>query len=426
MKPALSKRWRWFLLFAFALGAVLRLVHVEDMEYKEDEEYNFLKTQGSDAWPWIGMPSGVYIPNPGMSVWIFTLLARISRATTPTGLATAVQLCSLVGIALLLVFAIRFVSDREREPWLWATAIALVNPFQILYSRKLWPEPCLLPFCILTLMGYWRRDKSLGALTWGFFGLVLGQIHMSGYFLAAGFFFWTYLTDRKSAHWRGYFAGSALAALPLLPWIGFILTHPAGGRVSTGWTEVVQFKYFVFWLTDPLGLHLGNPLGLLLGDGLAQLRDFNRYPLWNGMPTYFIAAAHGVLALTAALILFRTGATLVASVRKGFRRPKLTPTHRALLGACLATGLLLTITGVNIRRYYLVVTFPLEFVTLALLALRLRLGRRLLALIWVAELIVSAGFVDYIHVNGGAVQGDYGPAYHLVKKSPTPAAPLAP
>ncbi len=432
---------------------MLRLIHVEDMEYKEDEEFNFLKTQasGAAAWPWIGMPSGVYIPNPGMSVWIFTLLARLYRATEPTQLATAVQLCALAGIGLLIPFTLKFVAEKEREPWLWATVLAAVNPFAVLYSRKLWPEPCLLPFCVITLMGFWRREKFWGAITWGLFAAVLGQIHMSGYFLAAGFWIWTLIWDRKKTNWKGWGLGTLLGALPLIPWLHSILTHPAGGRVSSGWTEAIQFKYFVFWITDPLGLHLGNPLGLLRGSGLAQIEDFIRYPIVGGVPTYGVGLAHSVIAAAAAFILgksllaFARGLrrtwkiypkmqgskwTKLSHIRELFRfndivAPARTQTVFAILASVIVCGLLLTVTGVNIRRYYMVVTFPLEFVTLALLALRLPRGRCFLAAIWAAELAISAGFVHYIHVNQGAIEGDYGQAYHLIKKLNRPPTPLA-
>ena len=46
------------------------MLYVQDMEYKEDEEYDFLQSQVK-AWPSIGMPSGVYVPNPGIASGCF-------------------------------------------------------------------------------------------------------------------------------------------------------------------------------------------------------------------------------------------------------------------------------------------------------------------------------------------------------------------
>ena len=57
--------------------------------------------------------------------------------------------------------------------------------------------------------------------------------------------------------------------------------------------EVSQFKYWVFWISDGFGLHLGNTLGIYIGDSqIEQLSDFARYPLIAGHATYLVALAH--------------------------------------------------------------------------------------------------------------------------------------
>ena len=141
--------WTPFLILAGTAGLLLRVLFVEDMEYKEDEEYNFIQTQMigvTHPWPWHGMNSGVYLANPGMSIWVFAILAKLFRIHEPTALAHAVQGVAWLGICLIIPFAYRWIQDRqERQLWLWAYALAMVNPFLILYQRKLWPEP-FLPF----------------------------------------------------------------------------------------------------------------------------------------------------------------------------------------------------------------------------------------------------------------------------------------
>src|SRR6478609_4224484 len=94
-------RWPSFLAFALILGILLRVLFVHDMEYKEDEEYNFTQTQligVSKPWPWYGIPSGVYIVNPGMSIWAFTVLAKLFGIHQPTSLPHAVQVFALLGM----------------------------------------------------------------------------------------------------------------------------------------------------------------------------------------------------------------------------------------------------------------------------------------------------------------------------------------
>lgn len=430
MKGAFEKRfWKVFLALALLVGFVLRWVFVEDMEYKEDEEYNFIQTQligNSQPWPWYGIPSGVYIVNPGMSIWVFTILAKVFRIHSPTGLAHAVQLFALFGMCLILPFAWKILKDfEERRLWYWAFALAMVNPFLVLYQRKLWPEPFLPFFSMLMLIGWWRKEARWGAFVWGLAGACVGQVHMSGFFLAAGLFVWTGLftssVKRTGINWKYWFFGSVVGALPLIPWFWYIVTHPVNHAVTTGWGEAIQLKYWVFWLTDSLGLHLGNPLGLLRGPShWDQLSDFVRYPVVSGHATYLVGIAHAG-ALVAAVLVFGRG--MAGIWRRRFELGSVvigrdSPTAFVQNSALWACGILMTLTGIMIRRYYMTVTFPLEFIFLARMAgPETRSGHRLLLVLWICQLVMSAGFVHYIHVNQGSTMGDYGQGYSLARKT---------
>jgi hypothetical protein len=403
----LSRFWKIFLLTSLILGVVLRLIWTEDMEWKEDEYYNFIQSQligTTKPWPWVGMPSGVYLANPGMSIWIFVWIARLFRATDPIALAHAVQLFSLAGIVLILVFALRFVTESEREPWLWTFCLSMVNPFSVFYQRKLWPEPCLPVFCMLMWMGFWRRERFWGAFVWGLVGAILGQIHMAGFFMALGLLLWTVISKSRF-DWKGWLAGSVLGSLTLLPWLIYLTQHPTGHDVSSGWGEAVQLKFWVFWVTDALGLTLSNPLGLLRGNSIfTQISDFIRYPVVQDHATYLCGIAHLAVLVTGVWIIVR-----------GYLLPKPKsasdlPEKSMLLGF----GPLMTLTGINIRRYYMAASFPFEILWLAKLALAdSRFGRRCLMTLWAAQLLISACFVGYVHVHDGSTQGDYGEAYRI-------------
>lgn len=431
MKLKLTRGWFLFLSFAFFAGIVLRLIFVQDMEYKEDEEYNFNQTQfigHTQPWPWYGIPSGVYIVNPGMSIWVFTLLAKLFGIHSPTSLAHAVQLFALGGMALILPFALKWIhTEDERKTWLWALALALVNPFLVLYQRKLWPEPFLPFFTMLTFMGWWKRRDRSGAFLWGLFGAFVGQVHMSGFFLAAALFLWSIFFDKALAapqtsriQWKYWFLGSCMGALPLIPWFLYILQNPVNHAITSGWSEAAQLKYWVFWFTDPLGLHLGNPLGLLRGPShWDQISDFVRYPLLNGQATYLVGLAHFGAVIAAVLIFGKAFVSIWKSRRQIKSLLIGTESQTAFIqsSALFGCGILMTLTGVMIRRYYMAVTFPLEFICLVRMAdLRSRLGHILLITLWICELFISANFVGYIHVNQGSTSGDYGPAYHTLKK----------
>jgi hypothetical protein len=407
------RRWSAAALaLALLCGTGLRLLWLEDMEYKTDEAYmveRLAAVGGSEPWPWLGIASGVHVRNPGMSVWVFLLLGKLSGATPadPVPLARAVALLNLAALGLLVWFASRWVTAKEREPWLWAAALAAVNPFGVLYHRKIWAQSVLPFFSMLFLMAWWRRGRPWGAFFWGLVGACLGQIHMSGFFFAAAFAAWALLFDRRGARWSAWLGGSLVGALPLVPWLVHLLTEPTGRPMVFGWGEALQLKYWVFWLTDPLGLHLGNPLGVRVGNGMwQQLREFASYPRVGGQATWGVGVVHLAIAGLGLWIIGR------GALRLGFRpaRDPRSATAFTQNAALWAYGLALTVATVAIHRYYMIITFPLEFVWLARLGLAGGARRALGALV-VAQLLVSAAFLYYVHVNDGAPRGDYGTAW---------------
>ena len=450
--PALGRKWWAFLLFAFACGTALRLLFPGDMEWKEDEYYNYIVPHliaiGARPWPWIGMNSGVYIANPGMSVWTFAACAKLAHwlgADDPLALATTVRLVALLGSALSLPLAFFFAREDTdaatpaREAWLWAFAFAMVNPFLIYFHRKLWPQAFLPIFCVPMLAGWYRRERFGGAFVWGLLGAMIGQVHMAGFFSAAALVLFTFILEKRTLRakafrtvWKAWFLGSGLGSLTLLPWLHHIWTHPTGQPLSGGFAEAIQLKFWVFWITDAVGLHLGNPLGLSRGSSLwIQISDFARYPVISGQATWLCGGAH-LVALVAGITIFlsplRHGLSALrrglAALTPGMRRRSFsrmtTDTDLAQRSMFWGFGVLLTITGVNIRRYYMAAAFPFQELWLARMALNRDhsriAGRWLLAALWIAQLIISADFVGYIHVRNGSPEGDYGDAYHVVQE----------
>jgi hypothetical protein len=94
----------------------------------------------------------------------------------------------------------------------------------------------------------------------------------------------------------------------------------------------------------------------------------------------------------------------------------------ALISVFIGYGLLLTLSGVEVQRYYLIITFPLEWLMLAVLARKyVPRPRSLLLLLWCGQLMLSLTYLHYIHENHGAIRGDYGEGFRWrTQKSPTP------
>ncbi len=404
-----------FFVLAFVAAVVLRLTWTEDMEYKGDERFMFERSQAighTEPWPELGMPSGVGLRNPGMSIWIFAALAKVFAATTPLALDHAIIFMNIGAFALLALFAWRIVPPKEREAWLWAGALAAVSPLAILLQRKIWAQSVLPIFCVLFLIGWFRRDRYWGAILWGILGAILGQIHMSGFFFAAGFFLFAAVLGWRrpvKVRWIGWLAGSALGAVTLLPWVRYVLTNKEHGPPFS-WDTVLTFRFYRYWFSDAFGLGLDYSLG-------GHYLDFLRYPLLATSQDFYPALyLHGISFAVGALILLATlahGLRRATSIRSAWRSFRgCSETTFTLFAAFFGYGLMLTFASVVVWRHYMLVTFPLEWLSFAALALAyVRKPRRVLFVLWAAQLALSITFLNYIHVNHGAPGGDYGPTY---------------
>ncbi len=403
------------LTLAVLLGAVFRLVWVHDIEYKGDEEWIFLQAQRGGGSPWLGAKSSVGLPFPGMSQWVFRGLTALFAVSEPPDLARAVQTLNVLALVLLFVWAWRFLGDEDREPWLWATALVSLNPLAVLFHRKIW-QPSALPFfSLLAVMGWWSRQQWWGAFAWGFFGICLGQIHMTGFFLMAGFLAWAALFDRRRVAWSGCLAGMCAGGVALIPWLYTVwTTFGARSGSSFHWTRILELKFWLRWVTEPIGLSLWYSLKRHFG-------DFLGYPIVAGHPTYAVLLLHAV-AISVGVILLGRAVLLAWPRRRAWRDfliGRASATAFTISAALWGFGTLLTASAVLIHRYYLLVAFPLPYVWLAWLALTSwgtrpaarKVGRTLLTVLCLAHALLSAAFLYYIHVNQGAVHGDYGIAY---------------
>lgn len=409
-----ARRAILFTLLIVMVAAVLRLSYPSDIEFKYDEHFMFERSQTigvTEPWPALGMASGAGTRNPGMSIWIFVGLARLFSATDPVRLAMAVQCLGVLAVALVLLIALRLAKGQDRETWIWTAALAAVNPFAVLFHRKIWAQ-CTLPLLsTVFLIGWMRRDRFWGALIWGLVGACLGQIHMSGFYFSAAFFLWTlffshYFKSGIRVNWAAWFLGSVLGAIPLVPWIQYVFTSGEFPR-GLGWSSILTLSFWRFWISDPFGLGLSYSLGV------RQLTDFFRYPLLGETPTYLVGFAH--LAALGCCVYLIVRALLRLFKNKGSRFEG--DSALALSAAMIGFGMLMTLSRVSILRHYLIVSFPFEFYWVARMGCTDGVrGRKVLATLLGAELALSSLFLYYIHVNHGAVSGDYWIAYQFQQK----------
>jgi hypothetical protein len=378
------------------------------MEYKADEAYLFHRTQVvgvSQPWPSLGQPSGVGLRNPGLSVWVFAAPARVFGIHDPTGLDRFVQVVNIAALGLLVVFALRFVAPRERERWLWGTGLMALSPTAILFSRKIWAQSVLPLFSVLLFMAWWARRRPWAAFLWGLGGPLLGQIHLSGFFFAAGLVLWTALFDRRSVRWVAWLAGTLVGGLTLIPWLQYAFGYSGPSHRSL--SNVFDLSFWRLWVEHPLALDLQTSLG-------RHTHGFLSHPHIGGVATYGVALCWGVIIACGLAIAVQAASRLWP--RRARWRDLLvgrsSPTAFGLSAALFGFGGLLTLSAVPIYRHYLLVAFVLPFVWIASLALlRPRAGRRVLAALCVAQALLSLQFLAYIHDHHGAPHGDYGVSY---------------
>lgn len=407
------------LLIAIAIGALLRFVWVGDMEYKGDEAYMVdavHRVHNGEPLPALGMPSSANLKNPAASLWVFIIPAKLLGLHDPLAIVRIVQVLAVAAIAGVALFAWRAVPQNEREPWLWAAAMAALSAPAIIFERKIWAQSILPIFSLFLLMGWWYRDRRAAAFAWGAVGALVGQIHMSGFFFAAALALWTLLFARTSARWRWWIAGSVVGTLPMIPWITYLLGGPAvvsEGPVGRGWFGI---KFYLLWLTQAAGF---EDMYHLLGP---QFLHFIAGPRVADRPTYLAAALMLLVAAMLGLVLLKglyilwQGRSNLLDLLTGRK----SQTTLAISAAVIAFGILLTIAPIRVFRYYLIIAFPLAFVWLARIALAntswriagIRAGRVALAVICLSNGLLAGCFLHHVHQNQGAPNGYYGVAYN--------------
>jgi hypothetical protein len=380
------------------IGSVLRIIWPADMEWKFDEQWMVTRAIAAvhdGALPWLGMNSGVQILNPGFSIWPFALMARFTE--DPVAMVQWIQWSNVIALWAFFWLFVRAVPAEARSVWLWGLALFAVSPFAIIFSRKLWAQNVLPIFCAAVLWGHFYRRTRLGAFAWGLSGALMGQIHMSGFFLAFALASVTVLRDRRrgelrSTRWAYWIAGGLIGGVSLLPWLSAIMAGSAG-HSAYRFREILTLNFYAQWFLAAWGIALA-------GTRYAGVQ-FLREPLIWGRPTYLMLLAHIYLAGVGLWITLRW---LASGLRPRFD----TQIGFYILVTFGVVGALLTLFGIRVRPHYLVVVVPFVHIWAAGVTWP---RRRLLASVAAAQMVVSATFLAFVHRQGGIPWADYGWSY---------------
>jgi hypothetical protein len=385
------------------IGAVLRMIWPLDFEWKADEKWAYdvaVRTIREEApFPWLGMVSSVGVDNPGMTIWPFIGLAVLFQ--TPAAMTLSVMVLNALALGALALWVWYGWPEEDRSLGLWGIALFAVSPIPVLFSRKLWPQNLFPIFFLPWIWSYARRERPGAAFLWGVAGMFLGQLHMSGFFAAAGLVLATLMTARKGVAWAPWAAGTACGLLPMLPWARQLLTH----RPAMAGQKVISLDYFLLAFKNAWGLGLDYSLG-------SEMGIFLDGPVVAGRSTGLLRATQVALWILVPIALF-----LLWRDRRSLRFP-------AFFAPCvwgvLIGGALLHLLFVRVYTHYLVVWGPILGVMAAWVFSR---RPRWLVAFAVLQLFMTTGFLWYVHEKGGVKDGDFGPTYRVQRQQkPEPAS----
>jgi hypothetical protein len=267
-------------------------------------------------------------------------------------------------------------------------------------------------------------------------GALIGQVHLSGWFVAMGLVIGTAIAEcrgrpTRSRTWSFWLAGSVLGLLTAIPWALALRRSPVPSSAESLDSLVLHraMAYLYGLVAAGLGVLPSNVLGL--GHDTA---DFERWPIVHGIRTYVPAWLY--LFIIPA-VLGRIVARLIdAIVKPGIRwasrmialgegdRPKQGGTSEPeqaadagegssstgfyLWSTIVIPGLLFLLTTDVYFYHYFFVLCPFLYVGVAALMLPWR--RTLFGLV-LAQALMGYAYLSYIHQKGGTVNGEYGSSY---------------
>ncbi len=186
----INRRDLVFLLFLLALAAILRMGDIDLAEFFHDEAMVSTLAQEiaqGERFRFTGIVSSVGIPNPPTSIYV--MVVPFLFTSNPVIATGYVALLNVTGVGLFWFIAHRYFG---RTTGIVAALLFTVNPWAVLYSRKIWAQDYVLPFFLLALIlglygfaesGDKTRRRTLAQLLFLPLMLFTMQIHFAAWTL---------------------------------------------------------------------------------------------------------------------------------------------------------------------------------------------------------------------------------------------------
>jgi 4-amino-4-deoxy-L-arabinose transferase-like glycosyltransferase len=250
----LSPQVEFLILAAIvAVGAWLRLQHLELLEFKGDEAFaanRALEFVRGGKLPTSGLMSSVGVSNPPLFIWLLIPMFFITSSV-------AGVCCLIASLGLAAVVATWWIGRKYYSPLtgLVAAALFATAPWAVIYSRKIWAQDFVPVFATATMwaMHVLIFGKKPKAVFWVLcLPICVIQIHYSGFALTATVVA-ILLLLRPKIDWRLAIAGVALAMALAVP---YVMAQQKDGWAE--WKRMSEERGASRWSQLPPGMTI-NP-----------------------------------------------------------------------------------------------------------------------------------------------------------------------
>jgi len=347
-------RKHWVFLVILLLAAVLRLGNLDLIEFKSDEVRHLqraLRIVEEGHLPAIGSTASVGVSKPPLMSYLLAIPLSMSR--DPRIASAFIAVLNVMAIGGCYYLTTRYFGKRAA---LIASLLYAVNPWAIVYSRKIFTADVLAPFTVLMLVGLYgaliRGQKTCITLTIISLACLL-LITFSPIPLALVLVLLLILYWRR-VDWRGVILGGAMSVALFTPYLYYDYRHGfanirgllGGSGQGGGWSS--QALRFATWTHSAFNFasHAGE--------------SYQTYVSGRLSLDWLDSVAIGLFALSFVYLLIRI-------VRGLTRREDVA--RYVILALWIAVPILFSIREpADLHPHYLVVIYPAGFVAMGFVA----------------------------------------------------------
>jgi len=212
------------LLFILFLAGWMRLGRGDVVEYFHDDAMLAtlaLEMADGGRFPLTGILSSTGIPNPPTGVYLMAI--PFSLSSDPHFAVHFIMLLNVLGVGLLWLLAHRYFGARIAGI---AGLLYAINPWAVLFSRKIWAQdfhtPLILLGLLLLLYGFWEERRGWFSIAAQSLSLPLllfaFQIHFAAWALFPLILIVLWF-GRKRVSWRSMVLAVLLSVVAVLPYL---------------------------------------------------------------------------------------------------------------------------------------------------------------------------------------------------------------